>query len=567
MHNIFLRKLMALLTKIEIAQSAKLKPIAEIAASLGLTPDDIEMYGKYKAKIRPEVYQRNKDKPDGKLIIVTAITPTKFGEGKTTMSIGLAEALGKLGKKNIVVLRQPSMGPVFGVKGGACGAGYAQVLPMEDINVHFTGDLHAITSAHDLLTSIMENHINRGNELGISLHDIMWKRVIDIESRTLRKIVIGIGGKNNGIPYESGFEITTASEIAAIHAISSDFMDLKRRMAEITVAYSNDGAPIKAGQLQVVGAMAILMKDAVKPNLVQTIEGTPAIIHGGPFANIAHGCPSLVAIKMAQKLADYVVLEPGFGADLGMEKFCNIASRAGDLKPSVAVIVATIKALKRHGGTKYKDIDKPSTENVRKGLPILAKEVENARKFGLNVVVCMNHFINDAKEEIDIVLDWAKENKVPAAFTDTVLKGGVGGIELANLVLKELEKPSNFHYLYPLEMPVEEKIRTIAKEIYGVTDIRLTDDARKALKQIEKLGFNKLPICMAKTPLSLTDNEDLQGLPPAGYILPIVNLKPSTGAGFIVAYCGDISTMPGEPTHPASEEMDIDENGIIKGLA
>jgi formate--tetrahydrofolate ligase len=558
---------MALLTKIEIAQSAKLKPIAEIAASLGLTPDDIEMYGKYKAKIRPEVYQRNKDKPDGKLIIVTAITPTKFGEGKTTMSIGLAEALGKLGKKNIVVLRQPSMGPVFGVKGGACGAGYAQVLPMEDINVHFTGDLHAITSAHDLLTSIMENHINRGNELGISLHDIMWKRVIDIESRTLRKIVIGIGGKNNGIPYESGFEITTASEIAAIHAISSDFMDLKRRMAEITVAYSNDGAPIKAGQLQVVGAMAILMKDAVKPNLVQTIEGTPAIIHGGPFANIAHGCPSLVAIKMAQKLADYVVLEPGFGADLGMEKFCNIASRAGDLKPSVAVIVATIKALKRHGGTKYKDIDKPSTENVRKGLPILAKEVENARKFGLNVVVCMNHFINDAKEEIDIVLDWAKENKVPAAFTDTVLKGGVGGIELANLVLKELEKPSNFHYLYPLEMPVEEKIRTIAKEIYGVTDIRLTDDARKALKQIEKLGFNKLPICMAKTPLSLTDNEDLQGLPPAGYILPIVNLKPSTGAGFIVAYCGDISTMPGEPTHPASEEMDIDENGIIKGLA
>ncbi len=558
---------MALPTKIEIAQSAKLKPIAEIAASLGLTPDDIEMYGKYKAKIRPEVYQRNKDKPDGKLIIVTAITPTKFGEGKTTMSIGLAEALGKLGKQNIVVLRQPSMGPVFGVKGGACGAGYAQVLPMEDINVHFTGDLHAITSAHDLLTSIMENHINRGNELGISLHDIMWKRVLDIESRTLRKIVIGIGGKNNGIPYESGFEITTASEIAAIHAICSDFMDLKRRMAEITVAYSNDGAPIKAGQLQVVGAMAILMKDAVKPNLVQTIEGTPAIIHGGPFANIAHGCPSLVAIKMAQKLADYVVLEPGFGADLGMEKFCNIASRAGDLKPSVAVIVATIKALKRHGGTKYKDIDKPSAENVRKGLPILAKEVENAHKFGLNVVVCMNHFINDAKEEIDIVLDWAKENKVPAAFTDTVLKGGVGGIELANLVLKELEKPSNFHYLYPLEMPVEEKIRTIAKEIYGVTDIRLTDDARKALKQIEKLGFNKLPICMAKTPLSLTDNEDLQGLPPAGYILPIVNLKPSTGAGFIVAYCGDISTMPGEPTHPASEEMDIDENGIIKGLA
>ena len=558
---------MALPTKIEIAQSAKLRPITEIAANLGLSPDDIEMYGKYKAKIRPEVYTRNKDKPDGKLIIVTAITPTKFGEGKTTMSIGLAEALGKLGKRNIVVLRQPSLGPVFGVKGGACGAGYAQVLPMEDINVHFTGDLHAITCAHDLLTSIMENHINRGNELGISILDIMWKRVIDIESRTLRKIVVGIGGKNNGIPYESGFEITTASEIAAIHAISSDFMDLKRRMAAITVAYDKEGKPVTAGQLQVVGAMAILMKDAVKPNLVQTIEGTPAIIHGGPFANIAHGCPSLIAIKTAQKLTDYVVLEPGFGADLGMEKFCNIASRTGGLKPSVAVIVATIKALKRHGGTKYKDIDKPSAENVKKGLPILAKEVENAKKFGLYPVVCMNHFLNDAQEEIDIVMKWAKDNGVPAAFTDTVLKGGAGGIELANLVLKELEKPNNFHYLYPLEMPVEEKIRTIAKEIYGVTDIRLTDDARKALKQIEKLGFDKLPICMAKTPLSLTDNEDLQGLPPAGYILPIVNLKPSTGVGFIVAYCGDISTMPGEPTHPASEEMDIDENGIIKGLA
>ncbi|MGD0803004.1 MAG: formate--tetrahydrofolate ligase [Candidatus Bathyarchaeia archaeon] len=558
---------MALQTKIEIAQSAKLRPITEIAEGLGLSPDDIEMYGKYKAKIRPEVYLRNKDKPDGKLIIVTAITPTKFGEGKTTMSIGLAEALGKLGKRNIVVLRQPSLGPVFGVKGGACGAGYAQVLPMEDINVHFTGDLHAITCAHDLLTSIMENHINRGNELGISLQDIMWKRVIDIESRTLRKIVVGLGGKNNGIPYESGFEITTASEIAAIHAISSDFMDLKRRMGEITVAYDKDGKPVKAGQLQVVGAMAILLKDAIKPNLVQTIEGTPAIIHGGPFANIAHGCPSLVGIKTAQKLTDYVVIEPGFGADLGMEKFCNIASRAGGLQPSVVVIVATIKALKRHGGTKYKDIDKSSAEAVKRGLPILAKEIENAKKFGLHPVVCMNHFLNDSQEEIDIIMNWAKENGVPAAFTDTVLKGGAGGVELANLVLKELEKPNNFHYLYTLEMSVEEKIRTIAKEIYGVTDIRLTDDARKTLKQIEKLGFNKLPICMAKTPLSLTDNEDLQGLPPEGYILPIVNLKPSTGAGFIVAYCGDISTMPGEPTHPASEEMDIDEKGIIKGLA
>ena len=557
---------MALPPNIEIAQKAKLKPIMEIAAGLGLGPEDIELYGKYKAKIKPEVYKRLQKKTDGKIIVVTAVTPTKTGEGKTTMSIGLAEALGKLGKKNIVVLRQPSMGPVFGIKGGACGAGYAQVLPMEDINIHFTGDLHAITAAHDLLTSVMENSIYRGNELGISIHDIMWKRVLDIESRTLRKTVIGLGGKNGGIPYESGFEITTASEIAAIHAIGSDLMDMKRRMGEITVAYDGDGKPVKAGQLKVAGAMAILLKDAAKPNLVQTIENTPAIIHGGPFANIAHGCPSLIAIKTALKLVDYVVIEPGFGADLGMEKFFDIASRAGDFKPSLSVIVATIKALKRHGGTKYKDLATPSAENVRKGLPLLGKEIENARMFGVRVVICMNHFPSDTQEEIDVVLNYCKEKKVPAAFTDTVVKGGAGGMELAKLVLEELDKPSDFHFLYQLEMHVEEKIKTIAKEIYGAAGARLSDDARKALKQIEKLGFDKMPICMAKTPLSLTADEDLPGLPPAGYILPIVNLKPSTGAGFIIAYCGDISTMPGEPTHPASEEMDIDQDGTIKGL-
>ncbi len=557
---------MALPPNIEIAQKAKLKPISEIAAGLGLGSEDIEPYGKYKAKIKPEVYQRLRNKPDGKIIVVTAVTPTRTGEGKTTMSIGLAETLGKMGKRNIVVLRQPSMGPVFGIKGGACGAGYAQVLPMEDINIHFTGDLHAITAAHDLLTSVMENSIYRGNELGISIHDIMWKRVLDIESRSLRKTVIGLGGKNGGIPYESGFEITTASEIAAIHAISSDLMDMKRRMAEITVAYDKEAKPVKAGQLKVAGAMAILLKDAAKPNLVQTIENTPAIIHGGPFANIAHGCPSLIAIKTALKLADYVVIEPGFGADLGMEKFFDIASRTGGFKPSLVVIVATIKALKRHGGTRYKDIGTPSAENVKKGLPLLGKEIENARSFGVRVVICMNHFPSDTQEEIDIVLGYCKEKGVPAAFTDTVVKGGAGGMDLAKLVLEELEKPSDFHFLYPLEMPVEEKIRTIAKEIYGAADARLSDDARKALKQIEKLGFDKMPICMAKTPLSLTADEDLPGLPAKDYVLPIVNLKPSTGAGFVVAYCGDISTMPGEPTHPASEEMDIDEDGTIKGL-
>ena len=558
---------MAIPPDIEIAQSAKLKPIIEIAASLGLTEDDIELYGKYKAKIKPHVLRERQDKPDGKLIVVTAVTPTKSGEGKTTMSVGLAQALGHLGKRNIVVLRQPSLGPVFGIKGGAAGGGYAQVLPMEDINIHFTGDLHAITCAHDLLTSLMENHIFRGNELGIDIKNIMWKRVLDIESRCLRHMVVGLGDKNGGVPYETGFEITTASEIAAIHAISKDLMDCKQRMGEITVAYNGKGEAVKAKEIGGVGAMAILMKEAVKPNLVQTIENTPAIIHGGPFANIAHGCPSLAAIKTALKLTDYVVVEPGFGADLGMEKFMDIASRAGGLHPSVVVVVATIKALKRHAGVKYRDLKEPDAQKVKEGLPILANEVDNVRRFGLRPVVCMNHFYTDHEDEIKVVLDWAKKEGVPAAFTDTVLKGGPGGTELANLVLAEAEKPNDFHQLYPLDMPVEEKIRAIAQGMYKVADIELSSEARSNLKQIEKLGFDKMPICMAKTPLSLTDNENIQGMPPEGYILPIVRLKPSTGVGFIVAYCGDISTMPAHPSHPAANDMDIDENGVIKGLS
>jgi formate--tetrahydrofolate ligase len=558
---------MAIPPDIEIAQSATLKPIMEIAADLGLNDDDIELYGKYKAKIKPHVLKERKDTPDGKLIIVTAVTPTKSGEGKTTMSVGLAQAFGQIGKKNIVVLRQPSLGPVFGIKGGAAGGGYAQVLPMEDINIHFTGDLHAITVAHDLLTSLMENTIFRGNKLDIDPHQIMWKRVLDIESRFLRNIVVGLGDKNGGVPYQTGFEITTASEIAAIHAISSDLMDLKHRMGEITVAYTSKGEAVMAKDVGGVGAMAILMKDAVKPNLVQTIENTPAIIHGGPFANIAHGCPSLSAIKTALKLAPYVIVEPGFGADLGMEKFCNIAARAGKLSPDLVVVVATIKALKRHGGVKYRDIKNSDHEAVKRGLPILQNEVENARKFGLRVVVCMNHFYTDTDEEIETVLNWAKEFGVPAAFTDTVLKGGPGGIELAEMVLKELETPSNFHHLYDLDMPIDEKIRTIATEMYNVADIELSSEAKSAMRKIEKLGFDKMPICMAKTPLSLTDNDSIQGMPPEGYILPVRDLKPSTGVGFIVAYCGDISTMPAHPSKPAANDMDIDENGVIKGLS
>jgi formate--tetrahydrofolate ligase len=558
---------MAIPPDIEIAQGANLKPITEIANSLGLSGDDIEPYGKYKAKISLEVMKRLEDKPDGKLIIVTAVTPTRTGEGKTTMAIGLAQAMGHVGKKNIVVLRQPSLGPVFGIKGGACGGGYAQVLPMEDINVHFTGDLHAITVAHDLLTSLMENHIFRGNKLDIDMHSILWKRVLDIESRFLRNIVAGLGGDMGGVPYETGFEITTASEIAAIHAIANDFMDLKRRMGEITVAYNNGGQPVKASELNTVGAMAILMKDAVKPNLVQTLENTPAIIHGGPFANIAHGCPSLIGIKTALKLAPYVIVEPGFGADLGMEKFCDIAARAGDLKPHLVVIVATIKALKHHAGVKYRDLKEPNVEAVKKGMVILKQEVENAKRFGIRPVVCMNHFYTDAQEECDAVLEWCKEYGVPAAFTDTVLKGGPGGTELAELVLEELEKPSDFHYLYPLDMPVEEKIRKIATEMYGVADVELLPDARKALRRIERLGFDKMPICMAKTPLSMTDNPRIAGMPPEGYVLPITNLKPSTGVGFVVAYCGDVSTMPAHPSKPAAEGMDIDDKGVITGLS
>jgi len=558
---------MAIPPDIEIAQSAELKPITEIAASLGLTDDDIEMYGKYKAKIKPEVLRSRQGKPDGKLIVVTAVTPTKTGEGKTTMAVGLAQALGQLGKKNIVVLRQPSLGPVFGIKGGAAGGGYAQVLPMEDINIHFTGDLHAITCAHDLLTSLMENHIYRGNELDIDIKNVMWKRVLDIESRFLRSMVVGLGDKFGGVPYETSFEITTASEIAAIHAISKDLMDCKQRMGEITVAYNSKGDAVKAKEIGGVGAMAILMKEAVKPNLVQTLENTPAIIHGGPFANIAHGCPSLAAIKTALKLTDYVVVEPGFGADLGMEKFMNIASRAGGLKPSVVVVVATIKALKRHAGVKYRDLKEANPEKVKEGLPILANEVDNVKKFGLRPVVCMNHFYTDDDEEIKVVLDWAKAEGIPAAFTDTVLKGGPGGTELAELVLSEAEKPSDFQFLYPLDMPVEEKIRTIAQKMYKVADIELDSGARSDLRKIEKLGFDKMPICMAKTPLSLTDNDRIQGMPPEGYILPIVRLKPSTGVGFIVAYCGDINTMPAHPSKPAANDMDIDEDGVIKGLS
>ena len=558
---------MGLPSNIEIAQSAELWPITEVAAKVGLSEDDLELYGRYKAKVSLDVLRRLEDRPDGRLIVVSAIVPTRGGEGKTTTSIGLSQALWKVGARNIVVLRQPSLGPVFGIKGGACGGGYAQVLPMEDINIHFTGDLHAITMAHNLLTSMMENHIYRGNKLRIDIHSIQWKRVLDIESRFLRHIVVGLGGERGGIPYESGFEITTASEIAAIHALALALMDLKRRMGEITVAYNVDGEPVKAKDLKAEGAMAILMKDAIKPNLVQTIEHTPAFVHGGPFANIAHGCPSLVAIKMALKLADYVVVEPGFGADLGLEKFCDIACRVGGLKPDLVVLVVTAKALKRQGGLRRRELKTPNPEAVEKGLPVLGKEIENVKLFGLIPVVCINRFPFDTDEELQIIMDYCREQGVPAAISEVAAKGGEGGVELARKVLHELEtKKSDFRFLYPLDMPLEEKIRTIATKVYGVSDIELQPEARRVLRRIRKLGLEEMPVNMAKTSLSLTDDERIKGLPPEGYVLRITDLRPMTGAGFIVAYCGEINTMPALPTHPAAERMDIDENGRITGL-
>lgn len=551
----------------EIARRASLKPIVEVAEGLGIEERELELYGRYKAKVGLEVLRRSNERPDGRLIAVTSITPTRYGEGKTTMAIGLGQALGRLGAKNIVVLRQPSLAPIFGVKGGACGGGYSQIIPMEDINIHFTGDLHAIAAAHNLLTSMMENQIFRSNKLNIDIHRIVWRRVIDIESRDLRRIVAGLGGEMGGVPHESGFEVTAASEIAAIHALSMTLTEMKRRMGEITVAYTGEGDPVKARQLKAEGAMALLMKEALKPNLVQTLENTPAFVHGGPFANIAHGCPSLLAMKMALKLADYVIVEPGFGADLGLEKFCDIASRIGGLKPDLAVLVVTVRALKSHGGANSKELKEPNVEFLRKGLPILEKEIENIRAFGLPTVICINHFPSDGEEEIEAILEWCKAERVPAAVSDAYLKGGEGSLELARLVVKGLEEgKAEFRYLYPLDMPIEEKIRTIAREMYGVSDIRLLQEARRSLRRIERLGLSGLPICMAKTPLSLTDDENIKGLPPEGYVLPITDLKPSTGAGFIVAYCGEINTMPALPTTPAAEMMDIDEEGNIKGL-
>ena len=553
-------------TDIEIAQSAKMLPILEVGKSLGLTEDDLDLYGKYKAKISLDVLANRKDKKDGKLVLVTAINPTPAGEGKSTVTIGLGQALCSLDKSAVIALREASLGPVFGVKGGAAGGGYAQVLPMEDINLHFTGDMHAITTTNNLLAAAIDNHIHQGNELRIDSRRIIFKRVLDMNDRALRNVVVGMGGKANGFLREDGFTITVASEIMAILCLSKDLMDLKERFGKILVAYDLDGKPIYCNDLKVQGAMAMLMKDAIKPNLVQTLDNTPAIIHGGPFANIAHGCNSILATKMALKLGDYAITEAGFGADLGAEKFFDIKCRYGELKPSCVVIVATIRALKHHGGVKKEELNIPNVEALSKGVVNLEKQIENIQKFNVPVVVAINKFISDSDEEVKFIEEFCKAKGVEVSLTEVWEKGAEGGKDLANKVISTIEnKESNFQVLYSEELDIKEKIKIIAREIYGADDVDFTASAKKQISEIEKLGLHKIPICVAKTQNSLSDNPSLLGRP-TGFNISVKEVKLSNGAGFIIVLTGTIMTMPGLPKVPAANKIDIHEDGTIEGL-
>ena len=551
---------------IQIAQEAKMEPIVKIAEQLNLGEDDIELYGKYKCKISLDVLDKNKDKKDGKLVLVTAINPTPAGEGKSTVTVGLGQALNKTGKKAVIALREPSLGPVFGIKGGAAGGGYAQVVPIEDINLHFTGDMHAITTANNLLCAAIDNHIHQGNTLKIDSRRIIFKRVMDMNDRALRSVVVGMGGKLNGFLREDGFMITVASEIMAILCLATDLNDLKERMGNILIAYDLDGNPVYAKQLEVQGAMALLMKDAVKPNLVQTLENTPAIIHGGPFANIAHGCNSILATKMALKLGDVVVTEGGFGADLGAEKFLDIKCRYGDLKPNCVVIVATMRALKHHGGVKKEELNTPNVEALSKGIVNLEKQIENMQKYNVPVVVAINKFLTDSEEEVEFIKDFCGKLGVKVALSDVWAKGGEGGLELANMVNDVLEnEESNFEVLYDEKQSIKDKVLTIAREIYGAKNVLYTPAANKQIAEIEKFNLDKLPICMAKTQYSLSDNPSLLGRP-EGFDITVKEVRVSNGAGFIVVLTGDIMTMPGLPKVPAANRMDILENGEIVGL-
>ena len=555
-----------MLSDIEIAQQAKMQKITDVAAQLGISEDDIELYGKYKAKLSYDLIRRVKDKKDGKLILVTAITPTPAGEGKSTTTVGLAQGLAKLGKKVIVALREPSLGPCMGIKGGAAGGGYSQVVPMEDINLHFTGDFHAITSAHMLLAAMLDNHIQQGNALNIDPRRIAWKRVVDMNDRELRNIVVGLGGKAHGVPRQDGFDITVASEVMAILCLASSLHDLKERLAKIIVAYDYNGNPVTAGQIKAQGAMAALLKDAVKPNLVQTLENVPAIIHGGPFANIAHGCNSVMATQTGMKLADYTITEAGFGADLGAEKFFDIKCRYAGLKPDAAVIVATVRALKMHGGVPKTELKTPNVEAVKKGLVNLEKHIENVKKFGVPCVVAINIFAQDTAEELEAVREHCAKHGVNVALSDVFAKGGEGGIDLAKEVIALADSgESKFAPIYPLDMSLKGKIETIAKEIYGADGVNYTKEADKALKEFEELGYGNLPICMAKTQYSFSDDPALLGRP-SGFKITIRNCRIAAGAGFIVVLTGDVMTMPGLPKVPAAEKIDVTDDGVISGL-
>ena len=555
-----------MLSDIEIAQQAKMQKITDVAAKLGISEDDIELYGKYKAKLSYDLIRRVKDKKDGKLILVTAITPTPAGEGKSTTTVGLAQGLAKLGKKVIVALREPSLGPCMGIKGGAAGGGYSQVVPMEDINLHFTGDFHAITSAHMLLAAMLDNHIQQGNALNIDPRRIAWKRVVDMNDRELRNIVVGLGGKAHGVPRQDGFDITVASEVMAILCLASSLHDLKERLAKIIVAYDYNGNPVTAGQIKAQGAMAALLKDAVKPNLVQTLENVPAIIHGGPFANIAHGCNSVMATQTGMKLADYTITEAGFGADLGAEKFFDIKCRYAGLKPDATVIVATVRALKMHGGVPKTDLRTPNVEAVKKGLVNLEKHIENVKKFGVPCVVAINIFAQDTAEELEAVREHCAKHGVNVALSDVFAKGGEGGIDLAKEVIALADSgESKFAPIYPLDMSLKGKIETIAKEIYGADGVNYTKEADKALKEFEELGYGNLPICMAKTQYSFSDDPALLGRP-SGFKITIRNCRIAAGAGFIVVLTGDVMTMPGLPKVPAAEKIDVTDDGVISGL-
>ena len=554
-----------MLSDIEIARKAKIKPIEEIAETLGISNDFIERYGKYKAKISLKFINKIKNRKNGKLILVTAMSPTKAGEGKTTTTIGLGQALVSLGKKALICIREPSMGPCMGIKGGAAGGGYSQVIPMEDINLHFTGDIHAITAAHNLLAAMVDNHIHQGNELDINPEKIVWKRVMDMNDRALRNITVGLGGKKNGIPHASGFDITVASELMAILCLAEDINDMKERFSKVIVAYTNKNKPVTAGDLHAQGAMAAIMKDALKPNLVQTLEHVPTFVHGGPFANIAHGCSSLIATKTALNLSDYVITEAGFGADLGAEKFFDIKCRLGNIIPNAVVVVATIRALKMHGGKSVNELNDSDVDALKTGLSNLFKHINNLKLYKVPLVVALNLFPSDTEEEIEFVKNACNSLNIPIEISTVFSDGGRGGISLAKKVLELAEKKSDFEFLYDENLTIKEKIKIISNKIYGAKDVEYSDEALDSLELIEKMELDKLPVCIAKTPVSFSDDPKKLGAP-EGFNIHVRNVNISAGAGFIVVLTGNVMTMPGLPSKPAAENIDIDEDGNISGL-